>query len=178
MGEGKNEIVAEEGPDAEIELNVDDLVSLSAAADIERSESTVRIPAVMAVETRQLSQPLTSAKRTDVSDTRLANSGNAMFIGLVIASGVAGLAVYSHTQSKPSKALQQTWKPAFPQPIEAAAPEPPEPELQVVPVRYTNPFDASEVFEFPPGTSRAAAREAVAEMLLQRAAERENSARR
>jgi hypothetical protein len=32
-----------------------------------------------------------------------------------------------------------------------------------------NPFDRSEVFEFPPGTSLEDARQSVAELLLQRA---------
>ncbi len=39
-------------------------------------------------------------------------------------------------------------------------------------VRMANPFDSSEVFEFPPGTSRAEARERVANLLLQRARDR------
>jgi hypothetical protein len=43
---------------------------------------------------------------------------------------------------------------------------------QELPTRFKNPFDASEVFELPPGTSADAARESVAEMLLQRARER------
>jgi hypothetical protein len=43
-----------------------------------------------------------------------------------------------------------------------------------VPVRYKNPFDASEVFEFPAGTSRAEMRDAVAELLSQRARERQS----
>jgi hypothetical protein len=55
-------------------------------------------------------------------------------------------------------------------PIEAAeaqtAPE------DALPVYFRNPFDASEVFEFPPGTSQAEAREAVADLLLKRARER------
>jgi len=37
------------------------------------------------------------------------------------------------------------------------------------PVRFANPFDAAEVFEFPAGTSRSAAREAVAKFLTERA---------
>ena len=40
------------------------------------------------------------------------------------------------------------------------------------PVRVANPFDASEVFEFPEGTSAAEARAAVAEALMKRAQER------
>ena len=43
-------------------------------------------------------------------------------------------------------------------------------------VKFRNPFDASEVFEFPPGTTRMEARHAVRETLLQRARERGTSA--
>jgi hypothetical protein len=39
-------------------------------------------------------------------------------------------------------------------------------------VRVTNPFDATEVFEFPAATTKTDAREAVAELLLQRARDR------
>jgi hypothetical protein len=43
------------------------------------------------------------------------------------------------------------------------------------PVRFSNPFDASEVFEFPAGTSDEQARQSVAALLLARAREREVS---
>jgi hypothetical protein len=52
-------------------------------------------------------------------------------------------------------------------PVAAAAAEPQQPLLHV-----TNPFDASEVFEFPAETTEAAARNAIAELLLQRARDR------
>lgn len=45
---------------------------------------------------------------------------------------------------------------------------------QAAPVRITNSFDKSEVFEFPPGTSESDARAAVADLLLKRAIERMN----
>lgn len=45
-------------------------------------------------------------------------------------------------------------------------------ELAGEPVRVANPFDASEVFEFPAGTSEADAREAVAGFLIERATRR------
>jgi hypothetical protein len=41
-------------------------------------------------------------------------------------------------------------------------------------VRVINPFDATEVFEFPAGTSHAEGREKVAQILLQRARERQS----
>jgi hypothetical protein len=59
----------------------------------------------------------------------------------------------------PHETIQQRW---------AAVAEEPEPE----PVRVANPFDASEIFEFPAGTSHAEARASMAEMLLERARER------
>jgi hypothetical protein len=57
---------------------------------------------------------------------------------------------------------------ASPTPQPAAAP----------PVKFANPFDRSEVFEFPAGTSRAEARQKVAELLIKRAQERHPTLRR
>ena len=53
-----------------------------------------------------------------------------------------------------------------PQAVQAAELPPPEPVVLV------NPFDATETFTFPPGTSKADARDQMAAMLLQRATER------
>ena len=44
-------------------------------------------------------------------------------------------------------------------------------------MRFANPFDRNEVFEFPAGTSRADARDAVEELLYERAQERQSSGR-
>jgi len=57
-----------------------------------------------------------------------------------------------------------------PVPTAPVAEPPVDPQLS--PVRVRNPFDASEVFEFPPGTSPGEARQSVAEQLLERARER------
>ena len=65
-----------------------------------------------------------------------------------------------------------------PPPAVAPAPEPAPPPVQVAespppePVVLVNPFDKTEKFTFPPGTSKADAREQMAALLLQRAAER------
>jgi hypothetical protein len=40
------------------------------------------------------------------------------------------------------------------------------------PVRVANPFDASEIFEFPHGASEADARDAIAGFLMERAVNR------
>lgn len=44
-----------------------------------------------------------------------------------------------------------------------------------LPVHFANPFDPSEVFDFPAGTTEAAARDAVAAILLERARDRQES---
>src|ERR1700733_9023518 len=55
----------------------------------------------------------------------------------------------------------------------AAAPGPAEPQgAQGATVRIKNAFDATEVFEFPHGTTESEAREAVTELLLSRARDR------
>ena len=46
-------------------------------------------------------------------------------------------------------------------------------ESQESPVRFTNPFDPSEVFDFPSGTGDDQARESVAAILLHRARDRQ-----
>ena len=46
-------------------------------------------------------------------------------------------------------------------------------EFREAAVRFKNPFDASEVFAFPPATSAGEARRLVAEALLQRARKRQ-----
>jgi hypothetical protein len=48
-----------------------------------------------------------------------------------------------------------------------------EADTQETLVRIQNPFDKTEIFEFPSGTSKATAREAVADILLKRGQERQ-----
>ena len=57
--------------------------------------------------------------------------------------------------------------------VPAAKPSSPLAPAERPRVRFTNPFDASEVFEFPPGTSKTEAHDAVADLLLQRARDRQ-----
>jgi hypothetical protein len=60
---------------------------------------------------------------------------------------------------------------------EATAASASTPDAGPAPVRFRNPFDATEVFEFPAGTSDADARDAVAALLLKRAQERQQAER-
>lgn len=61
--------------------------------------------------------------------------------------------------------------------VRAVAPQaaaPSTPPVEDARVRYANPFDATEVFEFPAGTSEAEARREVADTLMRRAHERQH----
>lgn len=49
----------------------------------------------------------------------------------------------------------------------------PNPIVESEPVLIENPFDEKEIFEFPAGTTHSAAREAVADILLERARQRQ-----
>ena len=60
----------------------------------------------------------------------------------------------------------------IPQAIIHRAPAPA--QVQAAPVRVANPFDTTEVFEFPAGTTDAESREKVAALLVHRAQERLN----
>jgi hypothetical protein len=89
------------------------------------------------------------------------------------AMGVMGLLIYLAAPSAPAARIA-----AAPAPTPAAttvAAVVPARLDEVPPVRYRNPFDRSEVFEFPPGTTRAQAHDAVAALLLERARGRVHS---
>jgi hypothetical protein len=94
-------------------------------------------------------------------------------LGVLVSVAVVGvIAAGTLRESDKRAALPPPPAPAV---APVAAPPPP---VQVVeapppePVVLTNPFDKTEKFTFPPGTSKADAREQMAAMLLQRAAER------
>jgi hypothetical protein len=79
---------------------------------------------------------------------------------LVVSGGVAHLAAKQ--------------RPVHPAVVRASTPQPPPtpvepPAPAAAPVLFKNPFDHSEVFEFPPGTTQDEARDTVAKLLLDRA---------
>lgn len=90
--------------------------------------------------------------------------GTAVAAALVVAGSIAHLAA---RQSRAPAVLVQ----ASPEPPPPLPAQPPAPVAQE-PVLLRNPFDRSEVFDFPPGTSEAEARDAVAKVLFERAQSR------
>ena len=92
-----------------------------------------------------------------------------------VATSIASIPPVPVTVAPPPPASGPAPAPA---PASASAPEPPsDAATPPEPVRYVNPFDKKEVFEFPAGTSKAEARDAVAELLYERAQERQLSVR-
>jgi hypothetical protein len=90
----------------------------------------------------------------------------AIALSLAIAALAAGYALYSAVGSADA-------------PRAASSRSTAQPELSSIrsvqvdePLRVANPFDASEIFEFPAGTSEADAHKAIAGFLLERATRR------
>ena len=93
----------------------------------------------------------------------------ALALAVTFAGVAAGYAVYSYWKPIGSGSMQASnvvvASTDFQPDPEPLAPEP-------APVRVANPFDSSEIFEFPYGTSEADAREAIAGFLMERAVNR------
>ena len=88
---------------------------------------------------------------------------------MAIAAFMSTIAYVAVTKARPSTMPVFTAPPPMPR---ETAPVPPPPVVAPLPMRFANPFDASEVFEFPPGTTEMEARDAVASLLLERAESR------
>jgi hypothetical protein len=146
--ENSAEIADEIGDDTiELTLTEQDMLALSRAADEEHVATSPGRFAVIATGAFLRDQSVRSRRRIPV----LASS----IIGIVIAValGVVAHRISTVTITAPFEAEQSA-------------------EALDSPVRFSNPFDASEVFEFPPGTSDEQARQSVAAILRQRARDR------
>ena len=93
----------------------------------------------------------------------------ALIAGVVaIAAFLSTIAYVAVTKARP---VEMPVLIAVPQLPRETAPQT-APVVEAVPVRFANPFDKAEVFEFPPGTTQTEAHDAVAAMLLQRGQDR------
>jgi hypothetical protein len=98
----------------------------------------------------------------------------AIILQIAMATLASGAIAYVATNPQ-QLARADAISPAQPAPkISPPPPPPPPPALQTEPVTFANPFDATEVFQFPSGTSETEARQSVAELLMQRARERKD----
>lgn len=105
---------------------------------------------------------------------RLPSDQRLTLIGILSVGIVASIALgahYAYSRPEPeAPVVQQAWT-ALPEKPAAVVEEAPLPEAPK-PTLYRNPFDKTEVFELPPGLSKAEARDMVAEILMERARER------
>ncbi len=129
----------------ELELSAEELKGLYIAASVENT----------GCRTNEVAIPRKRAPR----HSRWA----AVIAAVVVAGTSSGITYLATVRAQPIPAVARV---ASPEPRAAALPAeaPPRPSVRVV-----NPFDATEVFEFPAGMSENDARHAVAEFLLDRA---------
>jgi len=119
-------------------------------------------------------------KQLERDGSRLEDGWPSIVVLISVASALSGGIAYLATSPAQPLAVagNAAVPPATSKPTVAPAAAPtalPAADDDNPPLRFKNPFDANEVFEFPSGTSLAEARQAVADVLLQRAHEREKS---
>jgi hypothetical protein len=135
----------------ELPLTEEDILALSRAAEKEHAKTSVHKSAL--ITAGAFLRDLSVRSRTRTWPLVLAFSVLGTAIGVVLGVVVADR-ISTVTISAPPSATHLA-------------------ESLDSTVRFGNPFDASEVFEFPPGTSVDQARQSVAAMLLQRARDRQ-----
>jgi len=135
----------------ELPLTQEDMLALSRAAEKEHAETNLHKSAL--ITAGRFLRDLSVRSRTRRWPLVLASSALGIVIGVVLGVVVADR-ISTVTISPPPSATHSLAS------LDS-------------PVRFGNPFDASEVFEFPPGTSVDQARQSVAAILLQRARDRQ-----
>jgi hypothetical protein len=155
---------------AAVELTANDLVDLSRPQLSDLAQAQIE-SALMGERANEAALP--AARRT-LSSSSKRLSGLALGFGCIAI--VASIALGAHyaganfnsERVTPPTTLAWTPIPERPEPIEVEA----EPEVEVPPTLFANPFDKTEIFELPPGTTKEEAREIVAQILIERARER------
>ena len=152
---------------AEVELDAQDLLELSTpvvATDSHSCDQAASSAQSSLVAPIQASGP---TRRTSSSSFRRTTAR--WVVGTAGLAAAVVVAIGANQRYSPPRRVVQsppaTWSP-MPEPAADIAVEPP-------PTLFTNPFDASEVFELPPGTDEDQAREMVADLLIKRAMERQ-----
>ena len=162
MSEATGLVLQNDAADTEVELSAEDLLALSTLTT--KSDALLTwaqsIPTVR-VRTREASAPKLPTSRYPAG-ARIALS----LVGalILVSAGYGLIAWYKATPSLADTFEQKT---SLRELLSEASP------AETEPVRLTNPFDAKEVFEFSPGTTQDAAREAVADILMKRAMSRQ-----
>jgi hypothetical protein len=159
----------------EMVLTPADMHLLARAAEEQQRAATVADSTPQATTTDSTLPSMPSQTTRTHNSASLARGALAgVAAGLVIVVAIASLSTARLTTAPKSSPPPQTPKLVAAAP--AAAPATPEPSQPAVaaaqPLRFKNPFDKSEVFEFPAGTTLEEARASVADVLRQRAQDR------
>jgi hypothetical protein len=141
--------------DDEVELTAEDLRALSVGAT---GESRRPIAASTKAPENVPAQS-DSAVRKAISP-----AGLSVAVVMAVAGVVSGYTYLHGRGAGQSSAVAVT---------QSTQPQWATPKHQEEPVRFANPFDATEIFEFPADTTEAEAREAVAGFLIDRAMNRQ-----
>lgn len=152
--------------DTEVELSAEDLLAL---ANVSRNE-------VRCAPSPAQSMPIVSARTREVGAAGLPTTRRPVGarMALTLAGAIvlvsAGYGLIAWQKATPSLAYTFEKKSSWRELLSESASQ-----AEAKPVQFTNPFDGQEVFEFSPGTTQDAAREAVAEILMKRAMARQGS---
>lgn len=149
--------------DAEVELSAEDLLGLCDPCESNK-------PVAKATATAATPPGASTSQRRDKS-AGAAGQKSLIRVALSVTAAVAVAgASYLLIPSRDDAGQSLTQEPALqPQMLASASVA----KTEGKPVLFANPFDKNEVFEFPAGTSEAQARDAVAELLMERAMERQ-----
>jgi len=162
MSQAKPLTAGIEAPDAEVELSAEDLIELS-GPEIEKHRAQESLPRTKIVS-------IEPSKATPAQKRAAPTPRRAMLFVRVAAAVVVGVLAASYFVVRfNDNAGDSIAKQRAPQSQVPASTS----KSEGKPVLFANPFDANEVFEFPAGTSEAEARDAVAEILMERAMERQ-----
>jgi hypothetical protein len=154
MSDSNQRIAGIEAPDAEVELSAEDLLGLSAPATVRPLQTAPKATSVLAMPSAPARQRMPAWR---------------VALSCAVVAGAVG--AVSLAMAPVKHAVQNVRLP--PSQLPATSPSSEGKPAAGAPVRFANPFDANEVFEFPAGTSEAEARDAVAAMLMERAMERQ-----
>lgn len=162
--------------DAQVKISTQESLELAPPREIEQTKdcaerSAVEMPAEETVTA--MTEPLQAVHARTVS-TSAGRRRVSPRIVLAVSVAVTGIMVvgaryeYSTPDRRAASSMTTVLQKASQ--LETSVPTS---DAEVEPVLFANPFDEAEVFEFPPGTSESEARDAVADMLMKRAMERQ-----
>lgn len=162
-------------PDLQAEMNARDLRELVPGSELERKERPNAASTTKAAEdsaraaTNSIPELPSDTNETPAESQR---SSSPILIGLSIA--VIGTIVFGALYELPTRVDSTSFSiAAASEATDRTSTLGTAPEVEAESVLFANPFDESEVFEFPHGTSEGEARDAVANFLLERALERQ-----